>query len=401
MSGSSDARILRNNCVIDQEVQFDDAYTFCQAHFPQPLATIREDQQIARAIADHRKLKSMSRNQDEYKNCELLLIYIEVFPYAPIVYLVRKMPPDGKISYVPLINVSNHFFDHDPQSRNDSRFLRRIPREHPTFYVEYRAEKGREEYSTVTCTALIMTGTPIKCGASAKESRDGGPKGLQKMFTYEHHRVVEVEYKGLACQALKQVGEMKMLELQECPLDDQLQKVQDDLHPALLDADVIQIGLKKSYDHLYKSKQRPHPGGMLDQQLADKWMHDENILLLHFENGCGRYQRQKYVGWTTNSWKLLETVSPEELASTVRLLQIEYGIHFRPHGNAMSSAVPIDDRVVYLSEIYDAQNNSHTSHDKCVYLIVCLADTRFLCYKEKIAPCMHRDKVISEHTVNE
>jgi len=54
LPGSSDARILRSNCVIDQEVQSHDAYTVCQAHFPQPLATIRENKQIARAIADQR-----------------------------------------------------------------------------------------------------------------------------------------------------------------------------------------------------------------------------------------------------------------------------------------------------------------------------------------------------------
>jgi len=83
-------------------------------------------------------------------------------------------------------------------------------------------------------------------------------------------------------------------------LDDQLQKVLDDLHPALLDADVIQIGLKKSYDHLYKSKQRPHPGGMLDQQLADEWMHDENIFLLHFEKDADAINGQ-------NMWDGLET----------------------------------------------------------------------------------------------
>jgi len=57
LPGSNDAQILRNNCVIDQEPQSHDAYTVCQAHFPQSLATIREDKQIARAIDDHRKLK--------------------------------------------------------------------------------------------------------------------------------------------------------------------------------------------------------------------------------------------------------------------------------------------------------------------------------------------------------
>jgi len=227
----------------------------------------------------------MSRNQDEYESHELLLAYMQLFPYATIVYMVRKLRPDDKMSYLSLINASNHFFDHDPQSRDDSRFVRRIPRERPIFYIEYRDEKGRKEYLTATCTTRIMTGTPIKCDASAKESRDCGPKGLQRMFTYEHHRVVEVEYKGPARQALKKVKEMRMFEPQECYLDDKLQKVLDDPHPALLDAEVIQIGWKKSYDHLYKSKQRPYPGGMLAQQLADEWTHDENFPLLYFENG--------------------------------------------------------------------------------------------------------------------
>jgi len=83
--------------------------------------------------------------------------------------------------------------------------------------------------------------------------------------------------------------------------------------------------------------------------LADEWMHDENFPLLYFEKGCGRYQRQKYVGWTRNSWKLLETVSPQVLASG----------------------------------------------DKSVHLIVCLADKLFLRHAGKIA-CMHRGKESSE-----
>jgi len=41
---------------------------------------------------------------------------------------------------------------------------------------------------------------------------------------------------------------------------------------------------------------------------------------------------KNYVGWTRNSWKLLETVSPEELALAVRLLHIEYGNSVRPSG---------------------------------------------------------------------
>jgi len=47
LPGSSDVSILRNNCVIDQEAQSHNAYTICQAQFPQPLATIRRDKQIA------------------------------------------------------------------------------------------------------------------------------------------------------------------------------------------------------------------------------------------------------------------------------------------------------------------------------------------------------------------
>jgi len=128
-------------------------------------------------------------------------------------------------------------------------------------------------------------------------------------------------------------------------------------------------------------------------------MDDESFPLLYFENGCGRYQWPKYVGWTRNSWKLLGTISSEELASAVTLLQIEYGNSVRPSGNAISSVVPIDDRVVYLNKILDAQNDLQKNHDECVHLIVCLANKPFLCYEGKAASCMHRDKVISKHTV--
>jgi len=135
---------------------------------------------------------------------------------------------------------------------------------------------------------------------------------------------------------------------------------------------------------------------MLATQLANDWMHDKSFPLLYFEKGFGRYQRQKYVGWTRNSWKLLETGSPQELASAVRFLQIEYGNSVRPSRKTISSVVPIDDRVVYLSEFLDAQNDLHKDHDKCVHLIVCLADKLFLRHEEKIASCMHRDKEPSE-----
>jgi len=261
--GSSDARILQNNCLIDQEVQSHHASTVCQAHFPRPLATICKVKQVAHAIDDQRNLKSTSRNKDEYEHYELLLAYMQLFPHAKIVYMVRKLWPDGKISYLPFINASNHFFDHNPQSRRDSCFVRRFSCEHAIFYIEYHTAMDREVCSTTTCTTRIMTSTPTKSDASAQESRYCGQKGPQRMFTYEHHRVFKVESKGLARQALKMVREMKMLELQKCFLDDDLQEVFDNLHPALLDAEVIQIGLKKGYDYLYKSKQRSHPGGTL------------------------------------------------------------------------------------------------------------------------------------------
>jgi len=61
------------------------------------------------------------------------------------------------------------------------------------------------------------------------------------------------------------------------------------------------IGLKKSYDLFYKSKQSPHPGEMLATQWANEWLHDKSFPLLYVEKGCGRYQQQKYVDWTTNS----------------------------------------------------------------------------------------------------
>jgi len=290
LPGSNGARILRNNCVIDQEPQSHDAYTVCQAHFPQSLATIREDKQIARAIDDQQKLR-----------------------------------PDGKMSYVPLINASNYFFDQDLQSKDDSRFVHRIPREHAIFQIQYRNAKGHEEFSTATCTIRVMMGPPTKCDVSANESPGCGQKGPQRMCTYEHHQIVEDEHKGLARQALKLVKEMQTLDFQECLLDKDLQVLLDDLCPVLKDAEVIEIGLKTGYDLLYKAKQRPHLGRMMGAHLADEWMHDENFPLLYFEKGCGRYQRQKYVGWTKNSWKLLETVSPQELTSAVRTLQIECG----------------------------------------------------------------------------
>ena len=60
------------------------------------------------------------------------------------------------------------------------------------------------------------------------------------------------------------------------------------------------------------------------------------------------------------------------------------------------SAVPIDDRIVYLSEILDAQNDWHRNHEKCVHLIVCLAGKLFLRNEGKVASCMHRDEEHSE-----
>jgi len=203
-------------------VQFHDAYTVCQAHFPQPLATICENKQIARAIADQRKLKSMSQNQDEYKKYELLLAYTQLFPYATIVHLVQKLRPNGKMSDVPLINASNRFFDHDPQSRDDSRFVRLISREHAIFHIQCRHAMGHEEYSTATCTTRVLTDSPTKCSASANESRGCGQKSPQRMLTYEHHRIVEVKHKGLARQVLKLVKALETLELQEWFLDDDL-----------------------------------------------------------------------------------------------------------------------------------------------------------------------------------
>ena len=58
--------------------------------------------------------------------------------------------------------------------------------------------------------------------------------------------------------------------------------------------------------------------------------------------------------------------------------------------------MPIDDRVVYLSEILDAQNDLHKNYNKCMHWFVCLADNFFLRYKEKLASCMHRDEEPSE-----
>ena len=212
LPGSSDASILRNNCVIDREEQSHDAYTICQAHFPQPLATIRRDKQIARIVADLRKLKSMSQSQDEYENYELLLAYMQLFPYATIVYLVQKLRPDGQMSFVPLINTSNHFFDHDLHSRNDFRFVRRIPREHAIFHMSPCDGPRR----ILNCNVYNSgnDGSPDKCDASANESRGCGQKGPRRIFNYEPHRIIKVEHKCLA-QALKLVKELKTLELQE------------------------------------------------------------------------------------------------------------------------------------------------------------------------------------------
>jgi len=136
------------------------------------------------------------------------------------------------MSYVPLINTSNHFFDHDPQSRDDSHFVLRIPREHAIFHMSPCDRPRRILNCNVYNTG--NDGSPDKCDANANESRGCGQKGPQRIFTYEQHQIVEVEYKCLARQALKLVKELKKLELQECFLDHDLQAVLDDLRKRVL-----------------------------------------------------------------------------------------------------------------------------------------------------------------------
>ena len=93
---------------------------------------------------------------------------------------------------------------------------------------------GHEEYSTATCTTRVMTGPPtnvtqmLRDSLASSEGPSGhnhgcGQKGPQRIFTYGHHQIVEVEYKCLARQALKLVKELKKLGLQECFLDHDLQ----------------------------------------------------------------------------------------------------------------------------------------------------------------------------------